>query len=171
MSLIKLLNSAIVASIVIVFSTNVIAVVISESADLVIKNVLYQIKTTVKESYSPEKIESWINDGKKLGVKEYRLDRYNTDIGWSILDSKNREVVSAIFKIENNRTVSGKYFGALAKKDLAQEIHAKHIELLNTYYSRIGKAVYSLGDGCSAKASLFEGSTGLGRTIIEVQCN
>lgn len=171
MSLIKLLHSAIIASIVIVFSKNVLAVVISESADLAIQNVLYQIKTTIRENYSPKKIENWINDGKKLGVKEYRLDRYDKDIGWSVLDSKNREVMSAIFKIENNRAVIGKYLGPLSKNDVAQEIHVKHIEILNTYYTQISKMVYGLGDGCSAKASLFEGSTGLGRTIIEVQCN
>ena len=153
-------------------SVNARAFVISDSADLAIKNVLYQIKSIVREGYSPERIESWIRDGKKVGVKEYRVDRYNKqEIGWSVIDSKNREVMSAIFKIESNKAVNGRYFGPLMNKNAAGEIHVKHIELLKTYYNVIRKDVYSLGDGCSATASFFEGTTGLGRTIIDVRCS
>lgn len=145
--------------------------IISESADLTINNVLFQIKSTVKDGYSPSKIESWIADGKKIGVKAYRLDRYGKNIGWSVLDSKNRVVVSAIFQIKNNKAISGKYYGALFDQKNAEEVHKKHIKLLNAYYTNISNSIYNVGNNCTAIASLFTGSTGLGRTIIDIECH
>lgn len=167
----KPLIIAIVTYFTLAYTGTVHAFAISPDADIALQNIIYQIKYTIKEGYSPKNIEDWIGKIKNSGAKEYRLDNYaGSEIGWSVLDSNKREVASAIFYINNGRAESGKYYGAISKIEVARIIHDKHLEFLKTYYKSISNSTYGLDDRCIARPSFFTGSTGLGRTIIEINC-
>ncbi len=72
--------------------------VIPESVDTVISNAIYQVKIVLIRKLAPSGVEDMINRGRNAGVAGYKLNHYSgSQMGWSVMDSKGREVFSVIF--------------------------------------------------------------------------
>jgi hypothetical protein len=112
-----------------------------------------------------------IKQARNKGATGYKFDRYSEGkTGWSLFDSKGREVLRVIFSFVGHRATEGKYFGPLMSLHDSKEVHKWHGDILSKYYKQIGFDKYYLEDNCTASVELFQGSTGLGRSIITVVC-
>lgn len=140
--------------------------------EVVVTNVLTQIQSILLNNESTSHIEDKINQARSLGATGISLDQYsNQEMGWSMKDSKNRTVYSIIFTFNNNKANKGKYLGPLMLISDALTMHGWYRPILSDNYSEIKPNKYKLSEQCVANLSLFEGSTGLGRSIINVECN
>lgn len=153
------------------FNTTALADDQADPAATAIVNTLYQIKNLLIKRSSPSDIEEMIKQSRNKGATGYKFDRYSGDkTGWSLFDSKGREVLRVIFSFVGHRATEGKYFGPLMSFNDSKEVHKWHRDIMSTYYKQIGIDKYYLEDNCTASMELFQGSTGLGRSIITVVC-
>jgi hypothetical protein len=144
----------------------------ADSTDTVISQVIYQVKTVLIRQLSPVDIKDMINRAVDEGATGYKLNYYDSGkMGWSIEDSKGREVYSVIFLFSSQQAKEGTYFGPLMSSlSDAKEVHKRHREVLSSYFKKITTDKYDIGDSCTAFTELFKGTTGAGRTKITVKC-
>ena len=141
-------------------------------ADTVIASTIYQIKHVLIKRFTPADLEKLIKDARIAGATGYELNNYSPEkMGWSLKDSKEREVQSVVIFFVGNHAREGTYYGPLvsSSKD-AQVIHEWHQNVMSGEFKLIDAGKYDLSDNCVANMSLFTGATGLGRTIIKVSC-
>jgi len=144
----------------------------SDSAEAALVNTIYQIKTVLIKQLRSADIEEMINKARDIGATGYKLNHYSGGkMGWSIEDSRRREVNSVIFTFLGHRAKVGAYYGPLMSFKDAKVIHNWHNNTLSTYFKQIDTNKYDINDNCVAIMDLFKGTTGLGRTIITVECH
>ena len=138
----------------------------------VVALVIYQVKAVLIKQLAPGDIEEMINHVRDIGATGYKLNYYSGGkMGWSMEDSKGKEVYSAIFSFLGRRAKEGIYFGPLISFPDAKVVHNWHIEALSDYFKRIGVDKYDINDDCVAIIELFRGTAGSGRTIITIEYN
>jgi len=136
-----------------------------------IYGVIYQVKTVLIKRLAPSDIERMINHARDIGATGYKLNHYSGGkMGWSMEDSKGREVYSVIFSFLGRQAKEGVYFGPLMSFRDAKVSHNWYREVFSGYFKQIGPDKYDINDNCTANMELFQGSTGLGRSIITVVC-
>lgn len=146
--------------------------VIPDSVDTVISNAIYQVKIVLMRKLASGDVEDMINRGRNAGVTGYKLNHYaGGQMGWSVADSKGREVFSVIFSFVGFQAREGTYFGPLMSFRDAKEIHKQHRQVLSGHFKQIGADTYDVGDNCMAFTELFKGSAGAGRTKITIKCH
>jgi len=107
-----------------------------------------------------------------MGATGYKINYYyDGNMGWSINDSRGREVNSAIFTFVGQRARKGAYYGPLMSFSDAKVIHNWHKNVLSKQFSQIVMNKYDIGNNCVAQIDLFKGTTGLGRTILTIDCH
>lgn len=146
---------------------------ISSTVDAAIANAIYQVKIALMGKFTSIDIENMINRGHDAGISPYKINRYaNNQMGWSVEDSKGREVFSVIFSFIGTHASEGTYYGPLMQlfQD-AKEIHKQHSIVMDNYFKKIESEKYDIGDSCTAFMELFKGRTSAGRTKIIVKCN
>ena len=137
-----------------------------------IYHTLYQVKNVVIKKSTSKDIEGMIKAARDAGGTGLKSNRYGSDkMGWSLEDSKGREVFVVIFSFLGGRAKEGDYLGPLMSLQNAKELHSFHENTLLEYFKRIDNNKYDLNDNCTASLRLFHGATGLGRTIITVECH
>lgn len=133
---------------------------------------IYQAKTILIRQLATGDIEEMINKVRDMGATGYKLNHYSGGkMGWSIEDSKGREVNFVIFTFLGRKAKVGVYFGPLMSFNDAKVIHNWHRNVLSGYFKQIGTDKYDINDNCVAIMELFKGTTGLGRTIITIEYN
>ena len=138
----------------------------------VIYAVIYQVKTVLIKQLAPSDIEKMINHARDIGATGYKLNHYSGGkMGWSMEDSKGREVYSVIFSFLGRKAKKGEYFGPLMSFRDAKVSHNWHRKVFLGYFKQIGPDKYDINDNCVAIVELFKGTTGSGRTIITVECH
>ena len=138
----------------------------------VIYHTLYQVKNVVIKKSTSKDIEGIIKTARDAGEKGFKTSHYGSDkMGWSLQDSKGREVYVVIFSFLGGRAKEGDYLGPLMSFQNAKEIHSIHEKTLLEYFKQTDNNKYDLNDNCTASLRLFQGTTGLGRTIITVECH
>lgn len=144
----------------------------SDSAEAVFVHTMYQVKTVLIKQLSTGDIEEMINKVLDMGATGYRLDHYHGGkMGWSLEDKKGRELNSVIFTFSARQPRVGEYLGPLMSFSDAKAIHTWHRNVLSGNFKQISNDKYDMGDNCIAIIKLFKGTTGLGRTIITVECH
>ena len=137
----------------------------------VILNTIYQVKSVIVKQSSPGDIEEMINQARKKGATGYKIDRYSGGkIGWTLNDSKGREMHRVIFSFIGHVAQKGRYLGPLITFQDSKEIHNWHRDVMSKYYKQTGTDRYDIENNCIANMELFKGSSGLGRTIIIIEC-
>jgi hypothetical protein len=137
-----------------------------------IYHTLYQVKNVVTKKLTSKDIEGIIKTTRDAGGRGFKSSRYGSDkMGWSLEDSKGREVYVVIFSFLGGRAKEGDYLGPLMSFQNAKELHSFHEKTLLEYFKQIDNNKYDLNDNCTASLRLFHGTTGLGRTIITVECH
>ena len=141
-------------------------------ATQVIYAVIYQVKTVLIKRLAPSDIEEMINHARDIGATGYKLNHYSGGkMGWSMEDSKGREVYSVIFSFLGRQAKEGAYFGPLMSFRDAKVSHNWYREVFSGYFKQIGPDKYDINDNCMASMELFKGTAGSGRTIITVEYN
>ena len=136
-----------------------------------ILNTIYQIKNVLIKQSSPIDIEEMIKQVRDKGATGYKTDRYSGGkSGWTLYDSKGREVLRVIFSFVDQKAKEGKYLDPLMLFKDAKKIHKLYREILSKRFKQLGTGKYEMDDNCMVFMELFKGSTGLGRTIIAVEC-
>jgi hypothetical protein len=74
-----------------------------------------------------------------------------------------------IFTFSRGQAREGVYYGPLLSNDV-QVVHNYHRNVLSSNFKQISTDIYDINDNCVAAIKLFGGTTGLGRTIITVNC-
>ena len=141
--------------------------VIPDSVHTVISNAIFQVKIVLMRKLASGDVEDMINRGRNAGVTGYKLSQ----MGWSVADSKGREVFSVIFSFVGSQAREGTYFGPLMSFRDAIEIHKQHRQVLSGHFKQIGADTYDIGDNCMAFTELFKGSAGTGRTKMSIKCH
>ena len=144
----------------------------TDPATTAISNTIYQVKNVLIKQSSPIDIEEMINQARDKGATGYKTDRYSGGkTGWTLYDSKGREVLRVIFSFVDQKAKKGRYLGPLMSSfEDAKELHKLHREILSKHFKQIGTDKYEMDDNCKAFMELFKGRSGLGRTIITVEC-
>ena len=146
-----------------------------ESANPMKQTIYYtlnQVKNVVIKKLTSKDIEGMIKNARDAGGTGLKSSRYGSDkMGWWLEDSKGREVYVVIFSFFGGRAKEGEYLGPLMSFQNAKEIHSFHEKTLLEYFKQIDNNKYDLNDNCTASLRMFHGATGLGRTIITVECH
>jgi hypothetical protein len=138
----------------------------------VIYQTIYQIKTIIVRRLAANDIEELIKRARDLGATGYKLNKYSGGkMGWSIEDSKGREVYSVIFSFHEQQAREGVYLTPLMTFRDAKEVHSWHRKVISSYFRQIDADKYDINDNCLAFVELFKGATGLGRTRINIKCH
>jgi hypothetical protein len=88
--------------------------------------------------------------------------------GWNLI-SHGIELQYVIFLYEGNTPKSADYFDALLPRAEAEGLYLINARILSSRFRHTQDNEYDLGDGYTAKVSLFKGSTGKGRTVISIR--
>ena len=123
------------------------------------------IKSTILRGMSPVDVE------RSIVTPNFKLHTYdNGDIGWGVIDSKNREVFRVILTVSKSKITEGVYLTPLMSGSMANELYAMHEQMMKSSYSSISSNSYDVGNNCSATMGLFRNKFNEGRTEIVVKC-
>jgi hypothetical protein len=162
---------SVLINLVLLLSLGFVQTLMADSIDKVISHAIYQVKTVVLKKLSPGDVEEMINRARDKGATGYKVYQYGGGkMGWSMLDSKGKEVYVVIFSFSDRQSREGTYLGPLMSFRDAQDIHKLHIQVLSNYFKQLETDKYDIGDKCIALTELFKGTTGAGRTKITVKC-
>jgi hypothetical protein len=154
------------------FHTTTLADDQTDPVATVILNTICQVKSVLIKQSSPSDIEEMINQARKKGATGYKTDRYSGGkTGWTLNDSKGREMHRVIFSFVGHEAKEGRYLGPLITFQDSKEVHNWHRGVMSKYYKQIGTDKYDIENNCMANMELFKGSSGLWRTIITVECH
>jgi hypothetical protein len=162
----------IIIAITISFQISVFAEEQKNPVETVVTNTITSIANMLIKQASPKEIEEFILSARKNGAIGYKFDRYSFEkAGWTLSDSKGRDVQRVIFSFTDQKAQEAKYLGPLSAFQDSKVVHKWHTDVMDTYYKKRDTNNYNIGNGCIANIELFKGSSGLGRTIIVIKFN
>ncbi|WP_148896580.1 hypothetical protein [Geothermobacter ehrlichii] len=143
----------------------------SIKAEDAVVNTIYQIQHVLLNFYTSSDVEKMIMVARGKGATSYKFVRYyGGEVGWSVSDSRDKEVFKVMLTPAEGRMRKGKYLGPLMALDNSKKTHKWHRDIMSKYYKQIAVDRFYLGDGCTGDMKLFRGGAGYGRTIITVEC-